>query len=158
MAGLNLGPLGNIVNGALGGVTGLLGGVLTHGVGAVTGILSSTVSGAVKGATTGENALPGVIANAGQDLTPLGKTGGTATASTLPATSSTGDTELDSVIRKALIAALGAVTAMLPLPTWLKALIVGPVVTALMAAEHQLTHHTPQYAVPLIAPTAARAA
>lgn len=157
MAGLNLGPLGNIVNGALGGVTGLLGGVLTHGVGAVTGILGSTVGGALKGATSGENALPGVIANAGQDLTPLGQTGGTATASTSTATSSAGDTELDSLIRKVLIAALGAVTAMLPLPGWLKALIVGPGVTAAMALEHQLTHHTPQYTVALTAP-AARAA
>lgn len=147
--------LGNIVGGLAGAVGGLVGGIAKTGVGAVSTIVTSTVGGAKNGATTG--ALPQLLGGAASTLTPLGQALGPPSASTTPITSSNGDTELDSHFRQAAIGVFGLAAFLLPIPGFLKGMLTGPAVAALMMAEHKVTHH-PHVAAAAPAPAPAASA
>lgn len=108
----------------LGGLN--LGGLLGK-VPVVGGLLNSVVSGVQN--TVSTNAAQGA---------PTGPAG-VAIAVTSP--SPTGDTFLDSLVRKGLIIAIGFATKLLKLPAPIAAMISSVLVPAAILAEHEWTHH-----------------
>lgn len=108
--------LGGLNLGGLLGKVPVVGGLLTK---VVSGVQSTVATNAAQGAPTGP--------------------AGVAIAVTSP--SPTGDTFLDSLVRKALILAIGFATKLLKLPAPISAVITNMVVPAAILAEHEWTHH-----------------
>lgn len=103
-----------------------LGGVLGK-VPIVGGMLNQVVSGIQN--TVNTNAAQGA---------PTGPAG---VAIAVTSASPTGDTFLDSMVRKALIVGVGFLTKLLKLPAPISAMITGVVVPAAILMEHEWTHH-----------------
>lgn len=106
----------------LGGLTGLL-----NKVPVVGGLLNSVVSG-----------VQSTVANNAAQGAPTGPAG-VAIAVTSP--SPTGDTFLDSLVRKGLILGIGLLTKVLKLPAPISAIITTWLVPAAILVEHEWTHH-----------------
>jgi hypothetical protein len=122
----------------LGGLTGLL-----NKVPVVGGLLNKVVSGVQN--TVNTNAAQGA---------PTGPAG---VAIAVTSASPTGDTFLDSMVRKALIIGIGFLTKMLRLPGPIAGTITNVLVPAALFIEHEITHHQAAVAT-AVAPAPAPAA